>query len=129
MEAKALTKNKKEDGVKMSLEFRQGVINGNTNTIKDSVDFDPEKNKVDSLHQFNTKKGEKDSQKPKVENNIYKSALMNQVKGSGIDSPGMQMKQRMNESFDSRDSHSISGSSDGGHEMQDKPRMSRFAGK
>lgn len=113
----------------MSLEFRQGVINGNTDTIKDSVDFDPEKHKVDSLHNFNAKKGEKEGQKHKVETNIYKSALMNQAKGSGMELTGSPVKQRMNESFDSRDSHSISGGSSEYHEANDKPKMSRFAGK
>ena len=72
---RSLNKNKPaQDG--MSLEFRQGVINGETRTVNDSVDFSS-KGAINSLHQMNAKKNPNLNMNKEVKReSIYKAALM-----------------------------------------------------
>ena len=58
----------------MSIEFRQPAINGRTDTINDSVDFNSQGN-INSLHNMNAKTGHPKGPIPKRES-IYKAALM-----------------------------------------------------
>ena len=60
----------------MSIEFRQPAINGRTDTVNDSVDFNS-KNNINSLHNMNAKKNPNlpGQPQPKRES-IYKAALL-----------------------------------------------------
>ena len=113
--------NGQADG--MSLEFRTGEINGKTDTIKDSTDFDPSGKKVDSLQFVNNPKSPLLSPggKKGARESIYKTALLSQLKQ--VDMPDYS---KQNESVDSHSEGTISEDDEAG---TSSPKKSRFGPK
>ena len=64
----------------MSMEFRTPLINGNTNTVQDSVEFNS-RNQINSVNlnspNAKGKRGEK-------RESIYKTALLQQLKNANL---------------------------------------------
>lgn len=111
-------------GVGISLEFRPGEINGKTDTIKDSVDFDPSNKKIDSLNFVNSTKSPllQGGKKEIKRESIYRTALLAQLKQ--VD---MADYSKQNESVDSHSEGTNSNSDD--EEEMGAPKKSRFGPK
>ena len=107
----------------LSIEFRVGDITGKTDTIQDSVDFDPATKKVDSLHFVGAKKGAPPSPGTKgaKRESIYKAALLAQLKGTNLED--------FQKEAQSMDSQSEGTNSDDDAMDGDAPKKSRFGPK
>jgi hypothetical protein len=118
-------KNKQKQNIPnagLSIEFRAGDINGHTDTIQESTDFDPASKKVDSLNFVGGGKKLPGSppQKTVKRESIYKAALLAQLKNANLEEAA-----RASESMDSQ-SEGTNSDDDG---MDDAPKKSRFGPK
>lgn len=112
------TKQGKDHIRDMSLEFRAGTINGKTDTMQDSQNFDAkDRNKVDSLAAFAAGSPVKKSMSPGPKGkreSIYKAALMS---GKALNMEG-----------NLAEASSIDSQSEDG-ERGESPKKSRFGPK
>lgn len=102
-----------------------GSINGRTDSIKDSVDFDPIHSNVGSLAYVNSQKPSPVSKNQKRES-IYKAALLSQLKSSNFEELA---KMSHSQSQSSADSQSEGTYSEDEEIPEEFPKKSRFGPK